>query len=58
MESGSAARDTLSDEASGMRAWHAGTGAPLWHQPRYAGPAMLRGEAPQLMTKSFFCAGE
>ena len=44
VESGTTARDTLTDEAQGMRAWHAGLGAPLWHQPRYAGPAMLRGD--------------
>src|SRR5262249_593513 len=26
------------------RAWHADRGAPIWHQPRYSGPAMIHGD--------------
>jgi len=43
VESGSVARDTLDDEAHGMRAWDANRGMLLWHQPQYGGPAMIRG---------------
>jgi hypothetical protein len=37
------ARDTLTDEPKGMRAYKAGTGGVLWDKPAYVGPAMIRG---------------
>jgi len=40
VESGRNARDTLSDEPKGMRAYR-GDGTVLWNQPTYTGPAML-----------------
>ncbi|HEX8910891.1 MAG TPA: PQQ-binding-like beta-propeller repeat protein [Humisphaera sp.] len=43
MEAGRYARDTLKDEPKGMRAWRAGTGQVLWHDPLAVGPAMIRG---------------
>ena len=39
VEAGRVARDTLTDEPKGMRAYKAGTGAVLWNQPGYVGPA-------------------
>jgi outer membrane protein assembly factor BamB len=44
VEAGRVARDTLVDEAKGMRAYRANTGAVLWHQPGYVGPAMIHGD--------------
>src|SRR5262249_50035404 len=44
IEAGLMARDTLSDEAEGMRAWHAGRGSILWHHHEYGGPAMIHGD--------------
>jgi len=44
MEAGRTARDTLSDEPKGMRAFHALTGKPLWFNKSYTGPAMLHGD--------------
>ncbi len=41
VESGRVARDTLLDEPKGMRAFDAKTGAILWHDKRFLGPAML-----------------
>lgn len=43
VEAGRVARDTLTDEPKGMRAYKAGTGAVLWDRPAYVGPAMIRG---------------
>ena len=44
VEAGRNARDTLSDEPRGMRAFRADTGKVLWHQPSYLGPARIRGD--------------
>ncbi len=44
VESGRVARDTLSDEPKGMRAWQARDGKPLWYRKDYVGPAMIRGD--------------
>src|SRR5207237_10825349 len=44
VEAGRVARDTLADEARGMRAYRAASGEVLWHRPAYAGPAMLMGQ--------------
>jgi outer membrane protein assembly factor BamB len=44
VEAGRNARDTLSDEKTGMRAYRAADGAPLWSQPKYGGPAMIHGD--------------
>jgi len=41
VESGRVARDTISDEPKGMRAYDAGTGKVLWSQATYVGPAMI-----------------
>lgn len=41
VEAGRAARDTLSDEAKGMRAYAAKSGKELWYHKSYLGPAML-----------------
>lgn len=41
VEAGRTARDTLSDEAKGMRAYAAKTGKELWYHKSYLGPAML-----------------
>lgn len=43
LEAGRVARDTLGDEAAGMRAFQAGKGTVLWHKPGYSGPAMISG---------------
>jgi outer membrane protein assembly factor BamB len=44
VEAGRPAYDSLYDEADGMRAYRAGRGSVLWHEPRYRGPAMIRGD--------------
>lgn len=44
VESGRNARDTLNDEAKGMRAYRAGTGEVLWTNKSYLGPAILHGD--------------
>lgn len=44
IEAGLQARDTLSDEADGMRAWRADQGKELWHQRDYSGPGMIHGD--------------
>jgi outer membrane protein assembly factor BamB len=43
IEAGRNARDTLSDEPKGMRAYRGARGNPLWFQPKYTGPAMIHG---------------
>jgi outer membrane protein assembly factor BamB len=43
VEAGRVARDTITDEPKGMRAYIAGTGKVLWFQPTYTGPAMIHG---------------
>jgi hypothetical protein len=44
VEAGRVARDTLTDEPKGMRAYRGSTGAVLWHKPAYIGPAMIHGD--------------
>jgi outer membrane protein assembly factor BamB len=44
VESGRVARDTISDEPKGMRAYRAGSGDELWYRRRYLGPAMIHGD--------------
>jgi len=44
VEAGRGGRDTLHDEAAGMRAYHAAAGQVLWHNPDYGGPAMIHGD--------------
>lgn len=44
VEAGRVARDSLSDEPRGMRAYKADSGKVLWHHGKYAGPAMLHGD--------------
>ena len=44
IEAGRVARDTMFDEAHGMRAYRARDGKELWYDKSYAGPAMLHGE--------------
>ena len=44
VEAGRFARDTLSDEPKGMRAYNAKTGEALWYQKSYLGPAMIHGD--------------
>src|SRR5262249_62376848 len=44
VESGRNARDTLTDEPRGMRAYRAATGEVLWTDKSYVGPAMLHGD--------------
>jgi outer membrane protein assembly factor BamB len=41
VEAGRVASDTISDEPKGMRTYRADTGAPLWENKAFAGPAML-----------------
>lgn len=41
VEAGRVARDTISDEPKGMRAYDAKSGKPLWHHASYVGPAMI-----------------
>ncbi len=52
VESGRPTRDSLSDEAKGMRALAASDGTPLWSQD-YRGPAIVRGE--QILLGGFAC---
>ncbi|MEZ6141877.1 MAG: PQQ-binding-like beta-propeller repeat protein [Zavarzinella sp.] len=44
LEAGRVARDTLSDEPSGIRAYSATTGKVLWYEKKYIGPAMIRND--------------
>ena len=44
VEAGRVARDTLSDEPTGMRAYRGTDGKELWFEKRYVGPAMLHGD--------------
>ncbi len=44
VEAGRVARDTLTDEPKGMRAYRGGDGKVLWNRPDYVGPAMLHGD--------------
>ncbi|MFQ3591930.1 MAG: PQQ-binding-like beta-propeller repeat protein, partial [Gemmataceae bacterium] len=44
LESGLITRDTLRDEAKGIRALNAKDGQVLWNKPAYTGPAMVRGD--------------
>ncbi|MCI0458080.1 MAG: PQQ-binding-like beta-propeller repeat protein [Gemmataceae bacterium] len=44
MEAGRVARDTISDEPKGMRAYRADSGKELWFNPKYTGPAMIHGD--------------
>jgi len=44
VESGRVARDTLSDEPKGIRAWQAQSGKSLWYRKDYVGPAMIHGD--------------
>lgn len=44
VESGRNARDTLSDEPKGMRAYRAKDGKAIWFQKEYVGPAMIHGD--------------
>ena len=44
VESGLMSRDTLADEAPGMRAFQGKTGNVLWNRPDYFGPALIHGD--------------
>jgi outer membrane protein assembly factor BamB len=44
VESGRVARDTISDEPRGMRAYEGSSGRTLWYRAQYAGPAMIHGD--------------
>jgi hypothetical protein len=44
VESGRMTRDSLLDEAKGMRAYRGDDGKVLWHESDYRGPAMIHGE--------------
>lgn len=44
VEAGRIARDTLSDEPKGMRAYRGADGKELWYEKNYVGPAMLHGD--------------
>lgn len=44
IEAGRVARDTVIDEAKGMRAYQAKSGKILWHEKDYKGPAMIHGK--------------
>lgn len=44
VEAGRVARDSLSDEPRGMRAFRAADGKLLWSNEAYVGPAMLHGD--------------
>jgi outer membrane protein assembly factor BamB len=44
VEAGRVARDTLSDEPKGMRAYRASNGTVMWFEKTYVGPAMLHGD--------------
>lgn len=41
IEAGWGARDTLADEAHGMRTYRGANGQVLWQHPEYTGPAMI-----------------
>ncbi len=41
VEAGRVTRDALKDEPMGMRVYQASNGKVLWHQKKYAGPALL-----------------
>jgi outer membrane protein assembly factor BamB len=43
VEAGRVARDTIYDEAKGMRARRGRDGSELWYRREYSGPAMIRG---------------
>ena len=44
IEAGRNARDTLSDEPKGLRAYRGERGNVLWSRPAYSGPAMIHGD--------------
>jgi outer membrane protein assembly factor BamB len=44
IEAGRVARDTISDEPKGMRAYEARTGRILWFERKHSGPAMIHGD--------------
>jgi hypothetical protein len=44
VEAGRVARDTLTDDPKGMRAYRGGDGRVLWQNTEYIGPAMLHGD--------------
>jgi outer membrane protein assembly factor BamB len=44
VESGLMSRDTLADEAPGMRAYQGRTGRVLWNRPDYFGPSLIHGD--------------
>jgi hypothetical protein len=44
VESGRVARDALTDEPRGMRAYGGADGRVLWNRPDYVGPAMILGD--------------
>ncbi len=44
VEAGRVAKDTISDEPKGMRAWRASDGAVIWAKKDYQGPAMIHGD--------------
>jgi outer membrane protein assembly factor BamB len=44
VEAGRVARDTLTDEPKGMRAYRGRDGTVRWHKPAYVGPAMIHGD--------------
>ncbi|HEX3149183.1 MAG TPA: PQQ-binding-like beta-propeller repeat protein [Gemmataceae bacterium] len=44
VEAGRVARDTLSDEPTGMRAYRGVDGKELWFEKNFVGPAMLHGD--------------
>jgi outer membrane protein assembly factor BamB len=44
IESGHMTRDSLFDEAKGMRAYQGADGKVLWYEKDYLGPAMIHGE--------------
>src|SRR5262249_20648465 len=57
VEAGRVARDTITDEPNGMRAYQASTGRVLWFDKKHQGPAMIQadtilmsGNACDLMT--------
>lgn len=44
LEAGRVARDTLTDEPRGVRAYKAGTGNIIWYEKNHVGPAMIHGD--------------
>ena len=44
IEAGRVARDTISDEPKGMRAYRGATGRVLWFESKHSGPAMIHGD--------------